>query len=331
MILPATMRAVVLTGHGGPEVLTLREIPVPLPGPGQVLIRVAAAGVNRPDIAQRLGRYPVPADASPIPGLEVAGHVVALAKDVQGFAVGDAVCALVHGGGYAEYALADVGTTLPVPATLSLAEAAALPEVALTVEYNLFQRAKLKRGETVLIHGGSSGIGSHAIERCVAHGAHVIVTVGSDEKAEWCLWLGAEHAINYRTRDFSKITLELTRGRGVDVALDMVGGDYIARNLRCLADDGRCAVISLQGGREAKVDFEPLLRRRLVLTGSTLRPLPRPRKAALAATVRRKVWPLVDSGHVRPRVTGQFALDDVAQAHAALEAADHTGKTVLVC
>lgn len=327
--LPKTIRAVTLTGAGGPEVLRLSELPCPRPGPGQVLIAVRAAGVNRPDIAQREGRYPVPPDASPVPGLEVVGHIAALGDGVDGLAVGQQVCALVHGGGYASHALADAGTVMPVPDGISLEQAAALPEVALTVEFNMMQRAALRGGETVLIHGGSSGIGSHAIERAKAQGATVIVTAGNAAKCAYCRDLGADLAINYHEQDFVAETLSFTSGRGADVVLDMVGGDYVSRNLQALAADGRYALISLQGGRHIAADLEPLLRRRLSLIGSTLRPLPPARKAALAADVIQQVWPLVAGGQIRPRSFQSFPLEQVAQAHALMDSGQHMGKIVL--
>ncbi|MCC0076540.1 MAG: NAD(P)H-quinone oxidoreductase [Rhodobacter sp.] len=328
-MIPAEMRAVGLNGAGGPEVLVPVTLPVPHPGAGQVLIRVQAAGVNRPDIAQREGRYPVPADASPIPGLEVAGRIAVLGDGVSDWAVGDAVCALVHGGGYADYAVADAGTVLPVPEGLDMAMAAALPEVVLTVEVNMIQRAGLTSGETVLIHGGSSGIGSHAIERALAQGATPIVTVGTEAKADWCRALGAALAINYRTQDFEAEVRAFTQGRGVDVVLDMVGGPYVARNLRSLALDGRYALISLQGGRDVQASFEPVLRNRLTITGSTLRPLPPARKAVLTTEVRRTVWPMIAAGAIRPRLSHRFPLEQAADAHRAMESPDHRGKIVL--
>lgn len=329
MSLPHTIRAVTLTGAGGPEVLTLSDLPCPVPGPGQVLIAVAAAGINRPDISQRQGRYPVPADASPVLGLEVAGRIAALGPDVRGLTLGAPVCALVHGGGYASHALADAGTVMPVPDGISLTQAAALPEVALTVELNMIQRAGLQPGETVLIHGGSSGIGSHAIARARAIGAQVIVTAGSDDKCAYCLGQGADLAVNYRNADFVVAAQGFTQGRGVDVVLDMVGGSYVSRNLRALAADGRYALISLQGGREVTADLEPLLRRRLSLIGSTLRPLPPARKAQLARDVVRDVWPLVAAGQVRPHIFRSFPLDQVVQAHRLMESGAHMGKIVL--
>ena len=324
------MRAITLDGAGGPDVLRPSDLPCPDPGPGQVLIAVAAAGVNRPDIAQREGRYPVPADASPVPGLEVAGEVAALGPGVEGVTLGTPVCALVHGGGYADYALTEAKMLMPVPTGLSLTEAAALPEVALTVEFNMIQRARLISGDTVLIHGGSSGIGSHAIERAVAQGAQVIVTAGSEDKCAWCRDLGAAHAINYHNTDIVAATRDITDGQGVDVILDMVGGPYVDRNLQALADDGRCAVISLQAGKRIEADLNPLLRRRLTLTGSTLRPLPLARKKALARDVVRDVWPLIQSGTIRPRITGAFPLENAADAHRQMEGAGHMGKIVLV-
>ncbi len=329
MTLPSDIRVIGLASSGGPEVLRVERAPCPKPGPGQVLIKVVAAGINRPDIAQREGRYPVPADASPIPGLEVAGYVAALGDGASRFAIGDPVCALVHGGGYAEFAVADEGTTLPAPAGLPLEDAAALPEVAFTVELNMVQRAALQPGEAVLIHGGSSGIGSHAIERAKAIGATVIVTAGSDEKCDWCRDLGADVAINYRTTDFVQATLDATDGRGADVVLDMVGGSYVDRNLKAMANDGRCAIISLQAGREITADFNELLRRRLTLVGATLRPLPPARKAKLARDVERDVWPLIAAGKLRPRVKARFPLEKVADAHRTMEGPGHMGKIIL--
>jgi NADPH2:quinone reductase len=330
MDIPKIMRGVTLTGAGGPEVLRVAQVSRPDPGPGQVLIAVAAAGVNRPDIAQREGRYPVPADASPLPGLEVAGTVALIGDGVGAFRIGDRVCALVHGGGYAEYALANAGSVMRHPEPLEAAQAAALPEVALTVEYNMIQRAGLSLGETVLIHGGSSGIGSHAIERAKALGAHVIVTAGSEAKCAWCRDLGADLAINYREMDFVAETQKATNGRGVDVVLDMVGGPYVSRNLASLAPDGRYALISLQGGRTIEASFEPILRNRLTITGSTLRPLPVARKADLACAVLDEVYPLIEKGLICPRVTHRFALEDVADAHRAMDAPGHMGKIVLI-
>ena len=328
-MLPAAIRAVTIRAPGGPEVLEMATLPCPRPGPGQVLIAVAAAGVNRPDISQRVGTYPVPADASPIPGLEVAGHVLAIGAGVAGVAPGDAVCALVHGGGYASHALAEAGQVLPVPAGLSLSEAAALPEVAFTVEYNLMMRAGLSSGETVLIHGGSSGIGAHAIQRARAAGARVIVTAGSVEKCDWCRRIGADLAINYRKQDFVAEALAVTGGRGVDVVLDMVGGGYADRNLKALAEDGRCALISLQGGRRVEMDLEPMLRRRLTMVGATLRPLPPARKAAIALRLRQEVWPLVAAGAIRPHIHATFPLGAAAEAHREMERGTHRGKIVL--
>ncbi len=330
MILPEKMIAIRLAGTGGPDVLEPQSMSLPSPAAGQVLIKVVAAGVNRPDIAQREGRYPVPADASPIPGLEISGHVAAIGEGTVGFTIGDPVCALVHGGGYAEYTVADAGTTLPVPQNLSVENAAALPEVAFTVELNMVQRAGLVSGETVLIHGGSSGIGAHAIERAKAEGCKVIVTAGTHAKCDWCISLGADHAINYRHDDFVEETLSYTNGRGTDVVIDMVGGPYVNRNLKAMASDGRCAVISLQAGREATADFNEILRRRLTIIGSTLRPLPPLRKAALARDVFEHVWPLVAQGVLSPKIRRRFKFDQAADAHRAMEAPDHMGKIILV-
>lgn len=319
-----TMQAIRCRTPGGPEVLEQVTLPVPLPGPGQVLIEVHAAGVNRPDIAQRRGTYPVPADADPTLGLEVAG-VVRAGPDAL---VGRRVAALVHGGGYAEWAVAPAAQLLLLPDEVGFVEGAALPEVAMTVEYNLIERAALRPGESVLIHGGSSGIGSHAIQRARAVGARVFATAGSEDKCAWCRDLGAE-AINYRQQDFVAAVLAATGGRGVDVVLDMVGGDYTGRNLRAMAPDGRCAVISLQGGAVVTVDLEPLLRRRLMLVGATLRPLPAPEKARIAAQVRAAVLPLVAAGAIRSTVTAVLPLGAVAQAHRLLESGGHMGKIVL--
>ncbi len=323
------MKAIVFDEPGGPEVLRATEVDKPSPRPSEVLVEVRAAGVNRPDLAQRAGRYPVPADASPIPGLEVAGTVAAVGSDVTTWQKGDSVMALVHGGGYAEFCAVDHRYVLPVPAGLSMIEAAAMPEVALTVEFNMVMRARLAAGETVLIHGGSSGIGSHAIGRARSMGAIPITTSRGNRKSLYCRDTGAEIAIDSSTEDWPAVVMEATQGRGVDVVLDMVGGDYTDRNLACLADDGRYALISLQGGKLARLNLEPVLRRRLTLVGSTLRPLSASRKAEIVDRVRRDVLPLVERGFMRPHVCATFDLADASEAHRLLENGDHLGKVVL--
>jgi NADPH:quinone reductase len=324
------MRAVEMKKPGGPEVLFLSDVERPVIGPLEVLIEVVAAGVNRPDLSQRAGRYPVPADASPILGLEVAGIVRETGNKVTGFVPGDHVMALVHGGGYADYCKADFRHLLPIPEGLSFTEAACLPEVALTVEYNMVMRAGLKSGEFVLIHGGSSGIGSHAIARAKTLGAHAITTSRGQEKTAYCKDLGADFAIDSSAVHWQDAVMEATGERGVDVILDMVAGDYTAKNLACMAEDGRYALISLQGGRNVAVDLEPVLRRRLTLTGSTLRPLPPLRKAQIVDEVRSSVLPLIASGQMRPNIYKSFALEDVVNAHGVMEKGEHLGKVVLL-
>jgi putative PIG3 family NAD(P)H quinone oxidoreductase len=323
------MQAVEITAPGGPEVLRLAGIARPVPRPGEVLIEVHAAGVNRPDLSQRAGRYPVPADASPIPGLEVAGVVVQAAGDTGEWRVGDRVMALVHGGGYAQFCAVDHRLAMPVPEGLTMVEAAALPEVALTVEFNMVMRAGLAAGETVLIHGGSSGIGTHAIARARSMGAVPLTTSRGGRKSAYCREAGAEVAIDAGAEDWPAAVMSATQGRGVDVVLDMVGGDYAEANIACLADDGRYALISLQGGRQVRLDLEPVLRRRLSIVGSTLRPLSTDRKASIVDTVRRDVLPLLERGLMRPHVSATFALADAADAHRMMERGDHLGKIVL--
>ena len=327
--IPATMLAIGIATPGGPEVLRPETIAVPQPGPGQVLIKVAHAGVNRPDVIQRRGLYPPPPGASPIPGLEVAGHVVALGEGVVMPALGSAVAALVAGGGYAQYCLAEAGHCLPVADGVSLAEAAALPETLFTVWHNLFERAYVRDGETVLIHGGTSGIGTMAITLARLFAITTIVTCGSADKCARSLELGADHAIDYRTQDFVAEVAAITGGRGVDVVLDMVAGDYVARNLKCLADDGRHVTIAVQGGTRAELNMAEVMVRRLTLTGSTLRPRSTAFKAALAAEIADNVWPLVGEGQLRPVMDMRFALAEAAQAHARMEAGGHVGKIVL--
>ena len=324
------MKAIQIREPGGPEVLVPTEVEKPVAGAGQILVAVRAAGVNRPDVAQRLGKYPVPADANPLPGLEIAGTVAAIGAGVSGFELGDAVMSLTHGGGYAAYCVADARHVLKIPEGISYAEAAALPEVAYTVEFNMIMRAGLAKGETVLIHGGSSGIGSHAIARARSMGAVPIVTAGSDEKCAYCRDHGAEHAINYKTTDWEAQVMQLTGGKGVDVIVDMVAGDYTNRNFNCLADDGCYALISLQGGREVNVNLNAVLRRRLTLTGSTLRPLPPARKALIADKLRADVLPLLSKGELRPHIHATFPLAEAAEAHRMMEAGTHLGKIVLL-
>jgi NADPH2:quinone reductase len=326
------MRAVEISAYGAPEVLRLGERERPVAGLGEVLIRVAASGVNRPDVLQRTGNYPVPPGASDIPGLEVAGVIesadeVALAE--AGLSVGDHVCALVAGGGYAEYCVAPAGQCLPVPAGWSDLDAAGLPETFFTVWSNVFDRGRLQSGETLLVQGGSSGIGVTAIQMAKAMGATVIVTVSSDDKAQACLALGADHVINYKTQDFVREVADLTGGRGVDVILDMVSGPYVSREIDCLAEDGRLVIIAVQGGVNAEVNAGKVLRRRLTITGSTLRPRPVAFKAAIASRLRQHVWPLLSSGQIRPVVFRVFAPSQAAQAHALMESNQHIGKLML--
>ncbi len=328
--LPTTMHAVEIAAPGGPEVLRLVRRPVPQPGAREVLIRVRAAGVNRPDVLQRRGAYPPPAGASDIPGLELAGEVVLVGDEVRQWAAGDRVCALVAGGGYAEYALAPAVQCLPIPKGLTVEEAAALPETVFTVYYNVWERSRLQPGEWLLVHGGSSGIGTTAILLAKAFGAHVVVTAGSDEKCAACLRLGADAAINYRREDFVPATVAATGGRGADVILDMVGGDYLARDIASAAPEGRIAVIATQGGRKAEIDLAQVMGKRLMIGGSTLRPQTVERKGEIAAALRRTVWPLIESKSLRPPIHARFALAEAAQAHALMESGGHIGKIVLV-
>ena len=328
----AAMQAVEIAQYGAPEVLRLAERPVPQAGAGEVLIRVAASGVNRPDVLQRKGLYPVPPGASDLPGLEVAGVIEsgdAAAMAEAGLKVGDRVCALVAGGGYAPWCVAPVGQCLPVPAGLDDVAAASLPETFFTVWSNVFDRGRLQPGETLLIQGGTSGIGVTAIQMAKAMGARVIATAGSDEKCAACLKLGADHAINYRTQDFAAVARELTDGRGVDVVLDMVAGDYVAREVSCLAEDGRLVIIAVQGGVQSGFDAGLVLRRRLTITGSTLRPRPVAFKAAIASALRQRVWPLLESGAIRPVIYQVFAPGEAAQAHVLMESNTHIGKLVI--
>jgi len=326
------MHAVEIAAFGPPEELRLAERPLPQPGAGELLIRVAASGVNRPDVLQRKGHYAPPPGVSDLPGLEVAGVVEsgdAAAMAQAGINVGDRVCALVAGGGYAEYCVAPVAQCLPVPAGLSNVEAASLPETFFTVWSNVFDRARLQTGETLLVQGGSSGIGVTAIQLARARGATVIVTAGSDEKCAACLALGAHHAINYKTQDFVAEARRITEARGVDVVLDMVAGSYVAREVECLAEDGRIVIIAVQGGVQVELNAALVLRKRLTITGSTLRPRPVAFKAAIAQCLREQVWPLLESGVLKPVIHSEFAAADAAQAHALMESNQHIGKIVL--
>ena len=326
------MKAVEITAFGAPEVLQIAQRERPVPGAGELLIRVAASGVNRPDVLQRQGNYPVPPGASDIPGLEVAGEIVdgdPAALAAEGFQLGDRVCALVAGGGYAEYCVAPVAQCLPVPKGWSELEAAGLPETFFTVWSNVFERGHLQPGETLLVQGGSSGIGVTAIQLAKARGATVIVTVGSAEKAQACLALGADHAINYREQDFVAEVARIADGRGVDVILDMVAGAYVARELDCLAEDGRLVIIAVQGGVKAEVNAGKVLRRRLTITGSTLRPRPLAFKAAIARALRHAVWPLIEQGRIRPVIHGVFPAAQAVRAHALMESNQHIGKILL--
>jgi len=326
------VRAIEITAPGKPDVLRETERPTPAFGAGEALIRVAASGVNRPDVLQRKGLYPVPPGASDIPGLEVAGTIVDGDRDAlaaAGFAVGARVCALVAGGGYAELCVAPVGQCLPSPASLSDVEAASLPETFFTVWSNVFDRARLQPGETLLVHGGSSGIGVTAIQMAKAWGATVLTTVGSAEKAAACRALGADHAIDYKNQDFVAEVLRLTDGKGTDVVLDMVAGEYIGRDVKCLAEDGRIVIIAVQGGSQSTVDASLVLRRRLVITGSTLRPRPVAFKAKIAEALRKTAWPWLESGVVKPVIHQVFPAAEAAKAHALMETNQHIGKLVL--
>ena len=333
------MKAVEISAYGPPEALRLADRPDPVPGAGELLIRVAASGINRPDVLQRTGNYPVPPGASDIPGLEVAGVVVsgdAQAMAQAGFKVGDRVCALVAGGGYAELCVAPVGQCLPVPKGFSDVEAASLPETFFTVWSNVFDRGRLQAGETFMVQGGTSGIGVTAIQLAKALGGgsngpaiRVIATAGSDEKCEACLKLGADHAINYKTKDFAEEVKTITGGAGVNVILDMVAGAYVAREIGCMAEDGRLVIIAVQGGTKAEFNAGLVLRRRLLITGSTLRPRPVAFKAAIAAALKDKVWPLLEKGAIKPVIHSVFSAADAAKGHTLMESNQHVGKIVL--
>jgi putative PIG3 family NAD(P)H quinone oxidoreductase len=328
MTIPKLMQVIEIAAPGGPDVLRLAERPVPKPGPDEVLVRVAAAGVNRPDVLQRMGAYPPPPGASDIPGLEIAGTVVSAGPGAD-MLIGRRMCALVAGGGYAEYCVAPAGTCLPVPEVLRMTEAAAMPETLFTVWVNLFERGFAADGDTVLVHGGTSGIGTMAIKLGNLFGLHVIVTCGSDEKCNAALKMGAVEAINYRNDDFVGGVRDFTEGRGVDVVLDMVGGDYVPRNLACLADDGRHVSIAFQRGPVAEVPIVEIMRRRLTLTGSTLRPRDVRFKTMVADELVKTVWPYVDGNRLKPVIDSVFPLANAAEAHRRMESGKHIGKIVL--
>ncbi|MCL2713756.1 MAG: NAD(P)H-quinone oxidoreductase [Alphaproteobacteria bacterium] len=327
--LPTRMTVVAITKPGGPEVLCCETRPVPQPGPGQILVRVEAAGVNRPDVAQRSGSYPPPPGASDLPGLEIAGHVAAVGPDCTRHKRGDRVMSLVAGGGYAQYCIAEAAQAITVPAALSTQEAGAVPETLMTVWHNVFERGALKAGETLLVHGGSSGIGTMAIQLGKALGANVLVTVGNDEKAQACLRLGADHAIHYREQDFVAAVKAATGRKGADVILDMVGGDYVERNYAAAAPGGRIVQIAFLGGARAPVNFTQLMVKRLIHTGSTLRPRSNAEKAAMVAAIEASVMPLLHDGRIRPVIDSVFPLENAAEAHRRMETGGHIGKIVL--
>lgn len=327
--LPDSMTCVEIAEPGGPDVLRATKRPAPVPGPGEILIEVAAAGVNRPDMLQRQGRYDPPPGASDLPGLEVAGRVIAIGEGVAGWGSGDEVCALAAGGGYAEYCVVPAVQALPVPKGFSMTEAAAVPETYFTVWTNVFERGALKPGETLLVHGGSSGIGTTAIQLAKAFGATVFATAGNADKCRACEELGADRAIDYKSEDFVEVIRQQTGGRGVDVVLDMVGGDYIARDIEIMAVDGRHVSIAFLQGPKVSLNMMPVMTKRLTLTGSTLRARPVPEKGRIANALREKVWPLLEAGKVRPVIHRVFPLDQAAEAHRLMESSAHIGKIVL--
>ena len=329
MNLPAKMRAIEIAKPGGPEVLTPAERALPQPKPHEILVKVAAAGVNRPDILQRMGLYAVPPDASDLPGLEIAGTVAAIGADVKMWKVGDSVCALTHGGGYAEYCVTPEVQALPVPKGLSMTEAASLPETFFTVYSNVFDRGALKAGEVFLVQGGSSGIGVTAIQVAAAMGHRVFATAGSDEKCAACVKLGAEKAFNYKTQDWAEELKNATDGKGVNVILDMVGGDYVPKELKSLAVDGRLVMIAFLGGMKAEIDLSVVMSKRLQITGSTLRPRTIEFKGEVAKSLRERVWPLIDAGKIKPVIYKTFPLAQAAEAHKLMETSQHIGKIVL--
>lgn len=326
---PETMTAVTFEGKGGPEVLVPATVPTPVAGPGQILIKVAAAGVNRPDVQQRMGAYPAPKGHSPHPGLEVAGHVAAIGEGVTRWKVGDPVCALVNGGGYAQYCIAEDPIALPIPVGLSMQQAAAVPETFFTVWNNVFERGGLKSGDWFMVHGGTSGIGTTAIQMAKAFGAKVIATAGSADKCQACRELGADRAIDYKTEDFVAICKEVTEGQGVDVILDMVGGDYTDKNIVTAAEDGRIVQIASLGGMDVKINVARLMMKRVTLTGSTLRPRTREVKAGFAKALETKVWPLIGQGKIKIVIDSTFGLAFAADAHRRMESSQHIGKIVL--
>ncbi len=323
------MKCIEISSPGGPEVLVPAERPAPTPQANEILVKVAAAGINRPDILQRMGRYAVPPDASDLPGLEIAGEVAALGSAAKKFKIGDQVCALVHGGGYAEYCVAPEVQALPIPKGLTALEAASLPETFFTVWSNVYDRAHLAPGESLLVQGGSSGIGVTAIQMAHAMGNRVFATAGSDEKVAACVKLGADRAINYRTQDFLEEIKAATGGKGVNVILDMVGGDYVPRELKCLADEGRLVFIASLGGAKAEIDIFEIQRRRIVITGSTLRPRPVEFKGAIAKSLRERIWPHLESGRIKPVIFKTFPLAQASEAHKLMESSQHIGKIVL--
>jgi NADPH2:quinone reductase len=323
------MRAVEISQPGGPEVLRLADLPKPAPKPNEILVKVAAAGVNRPDVLQRIGHYPVPPDASPLPGLEIAGEVVEAGAQAKMWKRGDKVCALVNGGGYAEYCAVPETQALPVPKNLSMAEAASLPETCFTVWANVYDRGRLAPGESLLVQGGTSGIGVTAIQMAAATGNRVFATAGSDDKVAACLKLGAERAFNYKTQDWVAEVRTATGGKGVNVILDMVGGDYVPRELKCIAEEGRLVFIAYLRGPRTDLDIDAVMRRRLTITGSTLRPRSTEFKGAIARSLREKIWPLIEAGRIKPQVYKTFALADASEAHRLMESSQHIGKIVL--
>ena len=325
----AQMRAIEISRPGGPEVLKPVERPRPDPKANEILIKVAAAGVNRPDVLQRTGNYPVPPDASDLPGLEVAGEVVEVGASARQYRRGDKVCALVHGGGYAEYCVAPEVQALPIPKGWTAEQAASLPETFFTVWANVYDRARLAPGETLLVQGGSSGIGVSAIQMAAATGNRVFATAGSDEKCAACVRLGAEKCFNYKTQDWSAEVLAATGGKGVNVILDMVGGDYVPKELKCLADDGRLVFIAYLRGPKTELNIDAVMRRRLTISGSTLRPRPVEFKGALARSLREKIWPLIEAGRIKPAIYKTFPLEQASEAHRLMESSQHIGKLVL--
>lgn len=330
MAAPKTMTCIAIKEHGGPDVLQPEMRPAPQPTTGEILVKVHAAGVNRPDVSQRLGKYPPPPGASDLPGLEVAGEVAALGEGVSRWKIGDKVCALAHGGGYAEYCVVQESHALPIPDSFTMIEAAAMPETFFTVWVNAFMTGKLSAGETALVHGGSSGIGTTAIMLAKAIGAKIVVTAGSDEKCDACRKLGADLAINYRTQDFVAEVKAFTQGKGVNLVLDMVGGPYVQRNMECAGMDGRIVQIAYQQGYKIEnFDMRPISAKRLMMTGSTLRPRTVEQKAAIADSLRERVWPLLKGGAIRPIIDSTYPLREAAKAHARMETSAHVGKIVL--